>query len=109
MIKVVSFLSRTLTPSERHTLESILKDEVSVTQCKLPPTNTYNKRSNDVVKNIPYDCDVVILKTHTYIAKEVSELTNLLIIQYHSVSDEQFCKVFKPWRIFRNGGLISSF
>lgn len=109
MIKVASFLNRTLTNSEKMILELILRNEVSITPCKKGKTNLRNRRSGDIIKRIPYDCDVVIIKTHGCIAREISELTNLIIVQYRYVSDEQFHKVYKPWHVFRNGGIVLSF
>ena len=109
MIKVASFLSRTLTSNEKTVLELILKNEVSIVPLKKGITTSRNKRLNDIIEKIPYDCDVVIIKTHGHIAREVSELTNLTIVQYRYVSDEHFHKVFKPWHVFRNGGAVLSF
>lgn len=109
MIKVASFLNRTLTENEKVVLELILKNEVSIVPLEKGKTNLRNRRSGDIIKRIPYDCDVVIIKTHGCIAREISELTNLTIVQYRYVSDEQFHKVYKPWHVFRNGGIVLSF
>lgn len=104
MTNVASFLGREMTDVEEATLRYILRDEITILPCKYT-VKSNRGRIDDIIEAIPVDCDVVIVKTHIFISRWLSEATNLIIINHKSQFNNQHQKVFTGWRVFKNGQL----
>ena len=104
MTKVASFLGRPMNEVEYKTLVSILKEEVEIVPCHYKIIQGRG-RVNDIIEAIPQDCDVVVVKTHIFITRWISELVNLPVLNFKRIN-KLGDKSFKGWRVFNNGYLV---